>query len=436
MNAIQRQRKPWFRTPRITAFGAGLAFTFVLALSALPVHAEEEGETVSRAEYEALREELRELRSQVEELRGQAEEPPGEPERPLREEPEAPEDRVIVEWDRALTFSEPEGRFSLSIGGRLQPRYQYERREGQSNHSSFSFRRLRLQFGGHAYSRDLTYRVTPELSRTASLRDGWVNYKLHDSVQVRIGQYNVPFAWERDSSSSRHQFVERSIANNEFQWNDGRDLGVMFHGNLNDRVRYATGVFGGEGRNTSATASEGNLYTGRLTYAPVGAYPRAEALVSPVEGTNMAFGLGASYANQNAGRDWHPWSDADTGEPAHVFAGTADFHFQAGRFASHLMGFFRDVDPLREAPYDGFGASWQAGYLLLPGRLFGSLRYSYSEPNTDEKQSRKREMMMGLQIFHSGHGSKLHLETGRIQNHDGHDWRDTDLIRVQYQLLF
>lgn len=161
----------------------GLAVTLLLAVPVIPIHAEENAAPVSRAEYEALREELRELRSQQQELRRQTE----QADQAAPDDSGSAESGPIVEWDRALTFTAPEGRFSLNIGGRIQPRYEFERREGESNHSSFSMRRPRLQFGGHAYSRDLTYRVTPELNRTASLRDGWINYRFTDSARVRFG---------------------------------------------------------------------------------------------------------------------------------------------------------------------------------------------------------------------------------------------------------
>lgn len=402
----------------------------IAALLLLPAAAlfGQQEEPVSRADYQEMREEIDALRAEVERL--QERDAEGETvhssDTALPIEPP----RDVAAWGRALTFTSPDERFSLNIRGRIQPRYEYERREGDSDHSSFSLRRLRLTFEGHAYTPDLTWKIMPEWSRGASLRDGFANYRFNDFAQVRLGQYQVPFAWERDSSSTRHQFVERSTANNVFQWNDGRDLGLMLHGNLHEQLRYAVGVFGGEGRERSATRSTGNLYTGRLTYTPIGTYPGSEALLQPVEGANLAFGIGLGTNTKNTPRD-DAWQDAN------VLAATADTHLQVNRISAHLSGFYRDVNPRNDDPsYDGTGYTVQAGYLLVPDRLFASLRYSYAKPNSDVSEDKEREVMAGLQIYHFGHGSKIHLEAGRAQIHNGNEWLDTDIIRTQYQLLF
>jgi hypothetical protein len=167
----------------------------------------------------------------------------------------------------------------------------------------------------------------------------------------------------------------------------------------------------------------------------MGSYPDAEALIKPVAERNLTVGLGAGYANKNAARDWHPWSPGDF--TADVFGATTDLHFQIHRFSSHLSGFYRDVGTRGPAPsYDGFGFTLQGGYLMVPDRLFGSLRYSQAEPNRDEPQGKQRETIAGLQVYQFGHGAKLHLEAGRLQTHNGDRWLDSDVLRGQYQLLF
>lgn len=296
-------------------------------------------------------------------------------------------------------------------------------------------RRIRLDFRGHASTPDLTYRIIPELARTASLRDGYINYRRPEGIEIRFGQFSVPFGWERDASSSRHHFVERSLANGEFEWKDGRDLGLMVHGQPNESIRYGIGLFGGEGQNVQKTTTDGHLLTTRITYAARGDFPESEALVQPVPEQNVTLGLGLGYANKNAARDWHPWSPGS--QTAHVFTATADAHLQIDRFSNHLIGFYRDVDTRDGAPsYDGFGATLQAGYLILPDRLFGSIRFGYSEPNTGETVGKEREFLLGFQIFQFGHNAKMHFEVGRLQSHNGDTWLDTDIFRTQYQLLF
>jgi hypothetical protein len=413
----------------------GWASLFLLALP-VPILALSE-EAASRAELEMLRQEIQALRTEVERLRAAF---PKSPEVVAPQDPVAPEaqpetPKSVATWNRSLLFTAPDGRASLQLGGRIQPRYEYERRENAANLSSFFIRRIRLDFRGHASTPDLTYRIIPELARTASLRDGYINYRRQAGLEIRFGQFSVPFGWERDVSSSRHQFVERSLANGEFEWKDGRDLGVMVHGKPHETLRYGIGLFGGEGQNVRRTTTDGHLFTTRITYAAQGEFPESEALVQPVPEQNLSFGLGLGYANKNAARDWHPWSPGS--QTAQVFTATADAHLQMNRFSNHLIGFYRDVDTRHGAPsYDGFGATLQAGYLILPDRLFGSIRFGYSEPNTGETRGKERELLLGFQLFQFGHNAKMHFEVGRLQSHNDDTWLDADIFRTQYQLLF
>ncbi len=333
----------------------------------------------------------------------------------------------------------PDERNRLNIGGRIQPRFEYERRGGEENAARARFRRLRVDFRGHVIDENLTFRIMPELRDNARLDTAYVNFRFSDAVQIRAGQFNVPFAWERDSSSSRHQLTERSTANNEFQWpgGGGKDVGATLHGQPVEDVRYAAGVFGGEGRNLSGESTEGVMVSGRATWSPLGDYPRNEALVQPVEGTNLSFGAGAWYANQSAMRDWYPWDD-DEDQTAHAFANTLDVQWQNGRFSAHAAGFFRQVNPREDgfSTFNGFGLNVQGGYLILPERLFGGLRYSQANPDDTRDEGKARQVIGGLQLYHNGHRSKVHLEAGWEQHHDTDDWRDTEIVRVQYQLLF
>lgn len=361
---------------------------------------------VTQSDIEALRDELAELRQQYQ--------------------------GIPVRSAQRMTFNSPDDLFSVTLQGRVQARYEYLEEDQAPNTSAFSLRRVRLDLSGHTLNPDITWRIMPELNRSASLRDGWINYRFSNTHQIRVGQFNVPFAWERDASSSRQQFVEFSVANNEFQWADGRDIGVMAHGRIGDRFRYGTGVFGGNGRNVEQGATTGHLYTGRVSYDWLGSYPNTEALITPVNGIQLATGLGLGYANRNTARDW-----TEDDESAAITSLTADLHLLTGGFSGHLMGFYREVDP--SAPtqsYEGAGYTIQAGHLLIPNRMFASFRYSYSEPNKDEQLGRIKESMLSIQLFQHGHQLKLHLEAGRERSHNELEWRTSRMLRSQVQLLF
>ena len=165
----------------------------------------------------------------------------------------------------------PDKKYRLNIGGRIQPRFTFERREDDDNLSEFRFRRLRLDLRGHVVSPDISFRIMPELRDNARLDTAYINFGLSDTFQLRVGQYNIPFAWERDVSSSRHQLTERSVANNIFQWpgGGGKDVGLTLHGQPVDDIRYGVGVFGGQGRNLAGEETDGVMLSGRATWSPI-----------------------------------------------------------------------------------------------------------------------------------------------------------------------
>lgn len=454
--AVNPNRTPC-RSRWLTA-GMGLILLLFLAIPSPAFSAGQQEESVSRAEYEALRRELNEMRVEMRELRRETEilrgqtAASGVQEPSLQGDPHLlnnhwerfapsavpPEATPPVEWSPVLTFTDPEDRFSMNIRGRIQPRFEYERGDDGDDLTRFRFRRLRLDFRGHVYSEDLTWRIMPEFRDNVRLDTAFVNYRVSEVFQFRAGQYNLPFAWERDVSSSFQQFTERSLANNEFQWpgGGGKDIGVMLHGRPLDDFRYAVGIFGGQGRNLGAESTSGFLYSGRVTWTALGDYPRTEVLVEPVEHPNLSFGAGAWYANNSAVRDWFPWDDQR--QTADAFAATLDGQFQAGRFSTILSGFLRRVQP-REGGFSSFtgtGFNVQGGYLVLPERLFGSVRYSQAAPDRQRRDGMEREFLAALQVFFSGQQSKITLEAGRIQRYVGGARRDGDVVRIQYQLLF
>lgn len=368
------------------------------------------------------------------------------------EDPKAPEQQEksssesepprVSTWDDNLVFTSEDERFSMMIRGRIQPRYELATEGARNEHSSIYLRRVRLEFRGHAHTEDLTYRIMPELNRTATLRDAWLNHRFSDAFALRAGQYHVPFAWERDSSSNFHQFVERSTANNQFQPPTGRDIGVMAHGTLFEDLRYLVGAFNGQGLNEKLSDTLGHLLSGRLTYTLLGEHSRIEALVEPADELNFTVGTGAYYAFDNTVQHWNgEWIDVDI-ERADVFAATGDMQLQIARLSAIASGFFWDVRPSTadgEADtdgYQGWGATGQVGVLAVPERLFSALRFSHAEPNLDVDIGRQRELMAGVHLYMYGNAAKLQLEAGGVERHDGDQWRDSLLVQAQYQLLF
>ena len=105
------------------------------------------------------------------------------------------------------------------------------------------------------------------------LRDFNVQWAPLRDLSFRLGQMKVPFDVQRVTSSSAQQFVDRSTVVGEL--NLDRDVGLVAYSDdflgLGQRLRYAVGIFGGDGRNRIGT-NVGLLYGGRLRFSPLGSF--------------------------------------------------------------------------------------------------------------------------------------------------------------------
>lgn len=346
-----------------------------------------------------------------------------------------------VNWNKNLKLTTSDGNSSVTIKGRIQSRFEHEKEQNPANnsHTSFRLRRVRLEFNGQLKSQNLTFKIMPDLSRDANLRDAWINYHFDSGVQLRFGQFQVPLNLERNlsNSSSRQHFIERSVAGEDFLWSSGEDIGMMLHGLSGKKLAYSAGVYSGQGRNKKRSNSTGVVAAGRASYAISGDHPASETLIKPVEGSNILFGAGAYHADKNDARDWHPWSSG-TVEKADLSAFTGDFTYQCGALSAHFSKFYRSIDPLNPGlnRYSGDGYNSQIGYLLKPEKVFSALRYSEGRPNREMDNGKTQEALFSTQLFFAGHNSKLSFELGRIRTHNGTEWHNTDISRMQYQLLF
>lgn len=137
--------------------------------------------------------------------------------------------------------------------------------------NSFQVRRARLDAQGHLFGKErVSFRLGLEFGRTsdADLRDGFVNLRLVDAVQLRLGQMIPPFSTERHTSSNYMLHPERPIVVGDTIGQ--RDIGVMLHGQLLDeRLTYFIGAYGGEGENERVDTDDDFDLATRLEVAPV-----------------------------------------------------------------------------------------------------------------------------------------------------------------------
>jgi phosphate-selective porin len=327
----------------------------------------------------------------------------------------------------------------MEFSGWVQPRYEYTMRDNAENLSSFYLRRVRLDVRGHVYRPDLTYRVMPELARTANLRDAWLNYAFSPEAEVRIGQFSVPFQWHRYVSPRRQHFAERGVPAESFGFPTGRDIGIMLHGlNPAQTLAYGAGVFDGSGRNTQLSNSDGHMVSARMTWAARGPLPREESDLARRAEPGLALGVGIQAASKNEARAWDLGRSPAANRRADYAAGTVDVSLRWMGFSVATDGYLRSVRPDDPAvgSYNGWGYMATGGYFVLPGRLEVVARYSELRLDSDAPETRERELAVGMNIYHVGHDVKTRIQYFTDHGHEPAAFGRDGVFLVEFHIQF
>jgi phosphate-selective porin OprO/OprP len=156
-----------------------------------------------------------------------------------------------------------DGNFKLEFGGRALLDYRAYQSDAAPP-STFLLRRARLKVEGTLF-KNYEYEVETELTDSeTALRDGYVNINYHPGIQVKLGQFKIPFSQEELISTKWLEFIENASLNNLVP---GRSPGFQVHGELFGGVlEYQTGFFNGLGKLSINTSNTPELYVrSRLT---------------------------------------------------------------------------------------------------------------------------------------------------------------------------
>lgn len=338
-------------------------------------------------------------------------------------------------------------KFKLYINNRLQVRYTYDDAEGEKNTSSFRIRRHKVKFTGHAFTKRLTYKVQwnlPDKDGRGLLEDAYANFKFTDFFQMRGGQYKVPYNREELISSGKQQFVDRSIASEEF--NLDRDIGVMFHAKpMKGLFEYNLAVMTGAGKNQKKNTNDAMLWTARFAVNTLGKFNAySESDLEYEENPKLA--LGAAFATDDGSKMFVRDSVRTFNRDANTRQVTGDLLFKWRGFSFLGAGFWREINT--HAGESGFsrrgtnanGYTLQAGYFvptpLLQKHLEFAGRYSQFDPDTRARKDTEREWGGGVNWFFKGHNNKLQADVVKLINERSLDDKDDLEFRIQYQLVF
>jgi hypothetical protein len=177
-----------------------------------------------------------------------------------------------------LTYDDGSGAFGLNWLNFVQASWSYANNEDAGDSNSFDLPVARTQLRGHAFHRDITYRLQLDLAeddeRNGSiLKDAYAQYNFSRSdegrVGLRLGQGKTLFGLEGTGWVHGLWFVDRSNASDAFA--GARSRGAWLVGALNEKsrpVRFALGAMNGD---VSGSIAAGDPTTTPVTSGFVGA---------------------------------------------------------------------------------------------------------------------------------------------------------------------
>jgi len=354
--------------------------------------------------------------------------------------PEGPD--VSVVQGKGLTVTSADKKFQVTFRSRVQMRSSFQH-DGVTdlNTNEAQIKTLRFFASGYALSPDLKYTIqlafgSGDFDKDSSspIFDAFVEYvKLRD-LNIRVGQYFVPFDRARTIREFALQFVDRQGVVRELTLD--RDVGIMFSSQdlfgLNGKLAYNLFVGGGDGRNRVADKANrygpqkpGVLGVARVTVRPMGPFDDdQEGDLTRSQKPHLAIGAAAGY-NLSTNRQKSTYGNTDTQGTFNYLHAAADLVFKWHGLSILTEGVLREANKKQNVGMDadgkavtelsrsGWGYFVQAGQ-MLSDKLEVTARWDdlRAKKGTDpalvkEVQASGRQAGGGLNLYLNGHFLKL-----------------------------
>jgi hypothetical protein len=401
-----------------------------------------------------MRRTLDELGPRVDELARRAEQPQPQPSRlsPLR----APsgEHKMLPAGDGSF-WLRPEVRLQAGYAGSL-----VDRGPGQKSApdtSTFLVQHAELLFEGNTFQRRIEYRFLVDFAEPQIVKDAFLQWRHGNWIAVRVGQYKVPFGFQRYLRSTYYDFVDQSETMTAFSLE--RDVGVMILGRpLGGRLQYQLSVTNGAGAG-KLNDNRDLAYAARVVAAPWGGLPDSEGDLIGQRRPLLSVGA-AGYFNlaptDIVARTGNPQANTDVDangriDNVAIWQGGVELrvHFRGAALQAEL---FRRL----EHPGAGMGDRTfsgeylQASYFVIPHFLAVDARVErtdlplYGATLAQRKASGDHidGQTAGLSAFLRGHDLKIqadytHLRTTDVVSPVGTFYSpDSHRLRVSAQLIF
>lgn len=348
-------------------------------------------------------------------------------------------------YDKAFYIKSADGAFLLKTEGRVQSRYSLVSTKAGDDRelgSAFEISRARLTLAGHAFSKDIAYKLQTDFGKGfVSLKDFYIDYKLGDKLYVRTGQAKRPFSRQQINSSGRLALVDRAITDKFFK--AGRDIGVTIHNNYEKSpdFEWAVGVYNGTGDKAAfegtADPMSGEVTGGGFTNVPDVFGPALVARAGinrggikgysegDLEGGPLRFAVAASVLAE---------LDTDDDDASVVRAGL-DYALKVEGISSTggvYVASAQDGEGFADQAYDALGFHLQGGYMLAR-KHEAAVRFAMIVPEDESKK--QMELMAGYSLYAFAHNFKWQSDVGLLSTGDG-SLGDVLQVRTQLQLTF
>lgn len=292
----------------------------------------------------------------------------------------------------------------------------------------------RLYLIGHVLDRALSYQFQFAFAdrdyrdgAKSPVYDAYLDYRAHRDLQVRVGQFFVPFDRLRTVREYALQLAERPRPVSELTLD--RDVGVMVYSNAfladDSPFAYRVGAFGGGGNNQSTPKAAGGLLVARLEYRPLGAIDDdEEGDLKRRENPALALGVAAAR-NWNSNRLRSTTGSTFVGGTVDQSHATADLVFKWRGFAAQgeylwkesssdlIVSKNADGSTKREPTRSAYGWVAQGSYVFeTPYEVVARASRMRAISSTDpafiaELHARGQEFAIGVNRYLNGHRFKI-----------------------------
>ena len=347
---------------------------------------------------------------------------------------------------KGFTFNSADEKFSLTVGGRMQFRYIFDDKDSGQDSSTFDAKRIRFILQGHAYTKDLTYKIEADFRQFAQaadkstqggLLDAYLNYKFMNEVQLLVGQTKAKFSRSYLISDGALMFVDRAPFVTKLV--PGYDIGAIAHGEIaKGLVEYNLAVSNGDGQ-TNFVADNDNMFSTRVVINPFGKMANDEPDLAISKKPLLS--IGANYL-------YNTVTNGSTAGYAKTFAPAAGTKNEFNNYGVDAEFKWMGLSVMGEADFVQYennatsvtkravGYLGQAGYMITP-KLGVAVRYSVYDPNRDVSGDLQTEQIGSVSYYFVKHALKLQGDVANLHSQKGAAAPQDDMqYRMQAQIIF